>query len=631
MTKVASLTADLSVKTSNFEAGLQRAGTRLGVFNRQTNSFFNSNKKGFAAVGGGVDTLVGKFNVLKGSIAAVVGAAGLTALIKQQITAASAIKDTADRLELGTTALQKYQYAAKQVGIDNETLEQGIGKLNAKIADGSLKYKSAGDGLNSIADAVKNAKTSQERLNIVNDQFGDKLGKKMLPMLKNGAAGLRALGDEAERTGSVIKDSTIQAADQLGDNLDALVTTIEKNFSQGFLDQLVGQSSSLRDVYTDPKFSEGIKNLGGAFGDLAAEILKAAAALGTFIGWYQELADKVHKWDQEAWDKIMKAGSDAFDSPEAKKRLANKMGAKQYPLAVGEVYGPTMGGKMGGAGTPDIPTGKPSAFGKTGKTTKELSDATKAIFDGLKNETDQLKIQTDMYGQKASAIERARKEMEIQNKLSADGITLTKAQKAQLEEYLDKLGQQKQLQEDQEKYNETMKEFNDVVKDSFSDAILNGGKLSNVFNSLSQQIIKMAAQKAILEPLFGNGTAGSTGLFTSFLGAVGSAIFGGPPAVPAASHATGQARVPYDMNVRVHKNEKIVPASENMRGGGGQLTVKVIDRNNSKITEGAQKQTSNGTELELMVDRATAKKIGQRGSQTNQALGAYNSRATVRR
>lgn len=629
MTKVASLTADLSVKTSNFEAGLTRANSKLGAFNRSTNTFFASNKKGFTSVGSGVDTLVGKFNVLKGSIVAVVGAAGLTALIKQQLSAASAIKDTADRLELGTTALQKYQYAAKQVGIDNETLEQGIGKLNAKIADGSLKYKSAGDGLNAIADAVKNARTSQERLAIVNDQFGDKLGKKMLPMLKNGAAGLRALGDEALRTGNVIQDSTIQAADDLGDNLDALISTIEKNFSQGFLDQLVGQSGKLRDVYTDPKFAEGIKNLGSVFGDLAAEIIKAAGALGNFIGWYQKLSDEVHKWDKDAWNSLMESGSKAFDTPENRMKKMKRDAAEQN-AAIAKARGGGIVVNASGSSTPDIPTGKHSPFKKTGKTTKELTDATKAIFDGLKQETSELKVQTDMYGQKASAIDRAKKAMEIQNKLTADGITLTQGQQAQLNKYLDTLEQQKQLQADQQKYNDEMKDFTDAVRGSFEDAILNGGKLSNVFNSLAMQIEKMALKKALLDPLFGDGSAGSTGLFTSILGGIGKAIFG---PVPTASHATGQANVPYDMNVRVHKGERISTASETRRAdnGGGQLTVKVIDRNNSKVTAGDAKQTAGGVELEVMVDRATAKHIGQRGSQTNQALGAYKNRTTVRR
>lgn len=625
MTVVARLSADLDIKTARFEAGIARARQRVRESQTTFDKFFNANKKGFGAVGGAVDTIIGRFASLKSAVVAVVGAGGLALLIKQQISAASAIKDTADRLQIGTTALQKYQYAAKQVGASNETLEAGIGKLNSKLADGSLKYESTGEALNSIADAVKNAKTEQQRLNIVNDAFGDKLGRKMLPLLKDGAAGLKALGDEAQRTGNVIKDSTIQAADELGDNLDALVSTIEKNFSQGFLDELVGQTSDLRDVYTDPKFAEGIKNLGGAFGDLSAQILKAASALGNFIGWYQELADKVHKWDKETWDKIMNAGSEAFDSPENRQKYLNRKNAIQYPLKVGEVYGPVMGAA---SGTPDIPTGKPKGWKPSGKTDKETSDSLKAIFDGLKNETDQLKIQTSTYGMKTSAIERARKQMEIQNKLAADGIKLNATQQEQLNTYLDTLEQQKQLQAAQEKYNSQMQDFTDAVSSSFEDAIVNGGKLSDVFNSLLKDIERMIIKKSLLEPLFGDGSAGSSGFLTSILGDIGGAIFGPSPT---ASHATGQARVPYDMNVRVHKNEKIVPASENMRGGGGvELVVNMHNNNGSKVSQNA-KQNGNGVELNVMIDQAVAKNISRAGSRTSQAMTAKANRTLVRR
>ena len=57
-----------------------------------------------------------------------------------------------------TDDLQKFQYAVGLSGVTSEQLEAALTHLNAKIADGSLKYKNVTDGFFSIAEAVRTAK-----------------------------------------------------------------------------------------------------------------------------------------------------------------------------------------------------------------------------------------------------------------------------------------------------------------------------------------------------------------------------------------------------------------------------------------------------------------------------------------
>lgn len=629
MVSVAKLSADLDVKTSRFEAGLARARARAKETQSVLDKFNVIGKKGFTSIGSGLDTLVGKFNGLKAGIAAVIGAAGLTALIRSQINAASAIKDMSERLQIGTDALQKYQFGAKLVGTSAETLETAITKLNGKIGDGSYKYKNAEEALTSISEAMRKAKTDAERSAIANDAFGVKLGAKMIPLLKDGAAGLKAMGDEAVRTGNVLSKDTIQAADKLGDTLDTLIGTMEKSFSQGFLDKLVGSSSDLKDVYSDPEFAKNIKNIGGLFGDLAEEALKLVSIIGMLIGKYQELSD-LSKGSYGLDERFFDWASKNFDSP------ANQQKHQMKKQGIGSDFGQNVyGGGMLGAG---LSAGKPAAqgggdpkvtpFAFSGDTAKQTQDKIKAVLDGLKKETDALVVENSLYGQKASVIERARKQMEIQNKLAADGITLTKDQQAQVSKYLDLLEEQKQLQEDQQKYQETMQEFSDIVRNSFEQAIESGGSLSDVLQGLLKDIEKLVLKKMLLDPLFGDGSSGSTGFLTGILGNIGSAIFGHAPSMP--SHATGQARVPYDMMARLHKGEQVITAQQANHGGGVELNVQVVNNNGSKVAA-TPKNGENGVDLMVLIDNAVAKNVSRQGSRTNDALNAQASRQIVRR
>lgn len=620
MTTVAKLSADLDVKTSRFEAGLARARKHAKDTQTVLDRFNVIGKKGFSAVSGGIDTMVGKFNALKAGIATVIGAAGLTALIKSQVSAASAIKDTADRLQIGTDALQKYQFAAKMVGTRAETLETAITKLNVKIGDGSYKYKNAEEALASIAEAMKNAKTSAERTAIVNDAFGAKLGAKMIPMLKDGAAGLKAMGDEAKRVGAILSKDTIEAADKLGDVLDTLFDVISKSFSKGFLDEVVGSTGDLRDIFTDPNFSESIKNIGGLFGDLAKQALELVSYVGKLIGQFQELRkDSQAYWssnpldkDKRALEYMLKSGADVFQGDVDME---------------GGLTAPMFGGAKKPAAKTGTPAPKTTPFKFSTDTTKQTQDKIKAVLDGLKKETDALVVENQLYGQKASVIERARKQTEIQNKLTADGIVLTKDQQAQVSKYLDLLEEQKQLQADQQKYNETMQEFSDVIRSSFEQAIESGADLSDVLQGLLKDIEKLVFKKMVLDPLFGDGTAGNGGFLTGILGSIGGAIFGAPPSVP--SHATGQARVPYDMMARLHKGEQVITAQQaNGAGRGTELNVQVVNNNASKVTT---KTGENGVDLQVMIDNAVAKNVSRQGSSTQRALSAQASRTLVRR
>ena len=85
------------------------------------------------------------------------------------------------------------------------------------------------------------------------------------------------------------------------------------------------------------------------------------------------------------------------------------------------------------------------------------------------------------------------------------------------------------------------------------------------------------------------------------------------------------------MNARLHKGERVVPAQMNRMGSGVEFKLNVHNNAGAQVSSGKPKQTSNGVELEVMVDRMTAKNLAKRGSQTTQALEAASNRSLVRR
>lgn len=65
-------------------------------------------------------------------------------------------------------------------------------------------------------------------------------------------------------------------------------------------------------------------------------------------------------------------------------------------------------------------------------------------------------------------------------------------------------------------------------------------------------------------------------------------------------------------------------------GGGSPVVVNVINNSNAKATT-QQRQTEQGTTIDVMIDEMVAQKLGQTGTASNQALTAFNNRQLIAR
>lgn len=222
-------------------------------------------------------------------------AAGLTAtafslqLSKSAIAAADAIGESAKRIGVGTTELQRYSFAAKQSGLDVASLEQGLSFLNKQMANGKVPYTDIAEAIDDIADRASKANSPVERTGILIEAFG-KQGAKFVEFTENGSAGLQALGDEAQRLGIVLDESLINTAKDISDSFDQIGDVISSNLQAGILEEFNESYTDLADSFKDPETLEGIRLIGNAVGNLVIIAGKGVRNIVALIAAYKEIA-----------------------------------------------------------------------------------------------------------------------------------------------------------------------------------------------------------------------------------------------------------------------------------------------------------------------------------------------------
>lgn len=176
---------------------------------------------------------------------AAAAATAATALVKSSIDSADATGILAGKLGVTTEALSRLQYAAKLSDVSQGALESSLRKLATTLVSATDPASKAAKALGAIGlsasellnipadqqiarigDALSRVENTSTRAALAQQIFG-KSGQALLPLLAEGEAGIRALGDEAERLGVVISTKTAESAMAFNDNLDRLGSAVE--------------------------------------------------------------------------------------------------------------------------------------------------------------------------------------------------------------------------------------------------------------------------------------------------------------------------------------------------------------------------------------------------------------------
>lgn len=502
----AKLSVNITADTANVESGITRVRKGLKQFSTDAEKNAGISARAFNALGKGIDTVTSSVFSFKGAIGLAVGGGGLLALANKSLDTADAIAKTADRLGLTTDELQRYQYAAKLTGVENEQLQTAFIFLNNQLAEGKLPYRDINQALLDLSNRMQSAATGTDRARIATEAFGAKAGARLIPFLMQGQEGIKALGDEAERLGLVLDSKTIRAAENFKDQLEILGETITKNVVQGALSEFAGQSEDISKIYKDPEFAQSMKDVGEGIGAIAKIAIAAAqalgamaSALGTVAGFGKTLAQMPAK----AYDVVARSAKTGTPIAQTMQQMRKEESDARKMAGIGDF--------VSGLEAEQRRQSQQATAGQLVRTKEQITEATKKQKE-LESELSKI------YQETRTPLEEYNAEVErlgeLRGKLGDD--TYNRAIEKAAEEY-------KKAEEAAKKLDDTGKELGLTFTSAFEDAVVEGKKLSDVIRGLAQDMLRLLMRKSVTEPL----TDAAGGLFSSLLGGFGGG--GGAP------------------------------------------------------------------------------------------------------
>jgi len=199
-------------------------------------------------------------------VAFLAAATAATAMVVKTVNAADRIKDLSVQTGISAESLSKFSHIAEQSGVSFDSLVGGIGKMQRSLIAARDSTSQSADmfarlGLSvsdllklspekqfeSVAEAISNLGTAAERTAAAQAIFG-RSGIQLLPVLSEGAEGIKKLGDEVERYGGLISTDLANSADQFNDNLGKLklvATGVANEFTSGLLPTLIEMQEEL--------------------------------------------------------------------------------------------------------------------------------------------------------------------------------------------------------------------------------------------------------------------------------------------------------------------------------------------------------------------------------------------------
>jgi hypothetical protein len=306
------LVLDLIAKVAGFETDMGRAARIAQQRSRQMRDAFDENF-------GAITKRVVAFSATYLSATAVMGK------FNAVIDRGDELNKMSQRIGVATDQLSKLAYSADLAGVDLNTLQNGIVQLNKRAAEalqGNEKYARTFEALGiaikdsqgnlrdvdvvleEVADAFQTLGDSPERAKLAVDLFG-KAGAQLIPMLKDGSAGLRELGAEAESLGIVFDAQAAANAEIFNDELTKLGYAVDGMaiaVAKDLLPELIELVQEIRNFATE----------GGTAREIAAFVSReidgmasGVRALKAEFEMFAAFADKIKAtatFDQAAFD-----------------------------------------------------------------------------------------------------------------------------------------------------------------------------------------------------------------------------------------------------------------------------------------------------------------------------------------
>lgn len=213
------------------------------------------------------------------------------AMVNQAINNADQLGKLSQKVGISTEALSGLKHQAGLADVELGALQTGLVRFNKTIAEAAAGGKQQSAAFQAMGISVKdlngNLKPTQVLLGEVADRFSSyrdgagktamavqllgRSGADLIPMLNEGAAGMKAAADEARAFGKEVSQGASESAQQFNDNLTKL-----KGAAEGFANQ-VAERLTPQLAGLSGKLVEGAKDGNGFAG--------AADGIATALEW----------------------------------------------------------------------------------------------------------------------------------------------------------------------------------------------------------------------------------------------------------------------------------------------------------------------------------------------------------
>lgn len=281
------LTVDLVAKVGGFVQGMDQAERSSAKWRKQV-------EKDLQAAG-------------KAAGVAVAAVAGATvALVASQVQLANTLTQQAQVANAGVQEFQRYAIAADVVGISQEKLSDQLKDFNEKVGEfqesgsGGMKdfFENIAPQIDLTADAFRDLSGPQalqlyydslERAGLSQEQMSFYLENMasdttaLIPLLRDGGAGFKLLGDQAEQAGAIIGNDTLNSVDQLNAAIfisEQATAGFKNQIAEGLLPVLAGLATEFGDVTADGYIAA---EMGETLGNVVKGI--SAAAFGAYAAF----------------------------------------------------------------------------------------------------------------------------------------------------------------------------------------------------------------------------------------------------------------------------------------------------------------------------------------------------------
>lgn len=265
MSEIGQITVKIGADTYELQKGIADAKTQL---------------TGMEKASGGVQSALNAV-----ASVALIAAGAVAVVSKNAIDSADNLNKMSQKIGVATEELSKLAYAAKLSDVDIGALQQSFVFLARGLSEANQGSGTALQALNALGISFKNADGTLRPLNDVLMDVADKFatlqdgaaktalatalfsraGANMIPMLNQGSAGIKEMGDELARFGGVVTGQYARSAEQFNDNLTRLSMILTGLSMEAFGPLIQGLNASFEVITKTDKALRGLTSAWGAF------------------------------------------------------------------------------------------------------------------------------------------------------------------------------------------------------------------------------------------------------------------------------------------------------------------------------------------------------------------------------